>query len=178
MTIAVPLSMERLKHAIIRTPLEKPLSWLRLAARLPRRLRNPELAEIYWEPVRFERTLARILRRDSNFVDVGAHLGGVLSSVVELAPDGRHIGFEPTPRKAAWLRAKFPEVEISEIAVSDVGGEAEFFDVVSKSAFSGLRSMSSADLDSVSFTVRCETLDNVLPDNYRTDVLKVDVIGA
>ena len=40
---------------------------------------------------------AKILRNDSNAVDIGCHMGEMLAEFCSLAPMGRHIAFEPIP---------------------------------------------------------------------------------
>ena len=58
-----------------------------------------------------ERTIAilgRVLKRDSNVVDVGAHDAEVLRYVLELCPEGQHFAFEPLPEYASQLRAALP----------------------------------------------------------------------
>ena len=54
-------------------------------------------------------------------MDIGCHIGSMLSTILRLAPRGQHWAFEPTPSKAAWLRAKFPEVEVREMALTEDG---------------------------------------------------------
>lgn len=170
--------MERLKSLVISTPLDSPFEWLRMAAKLPSRLRHPELKEIYLEPGRFKKVLAKMLKSDSNVIDVGAHLGGILSSVLKLAPHGRHFAFEPIPRKANWLRAKFPGVEVSEVAVSDFSGQTTFFEDSKQTALSGLRIGSVRTTSTIEIPVSCRPLDDCVPEEYLPDVLKVDVLGA
>ena len=73
--------------------------------------------------LRIPNDFAFVLREDSNCIDVGANRGVILAEMCRVAPGGRHIAFEPTPIKARWLRKKFPEVQVEEVAVSDVAGE-------------------------------------------------------
>lgn len=169
-----PVESERLKSMLVRTPLEQPLKWLRQAARIPKRLRHPELREVLLEPARGDRVLATLLNADSNFVDVGAHLGGILSVVVKLAPRGTHIAFEAVPEKAGWLRDKFPEVRVDAIAVSDEPGTARFVLVPGATALSGLHVARDRGTE---IEVRCDRLEDLLPGDYHPDVLKIDVIG-
>jgi hypothetical protein len=44
----------------------------------------------------------------------------MVSLLMKLAPDGRHMAVEPTPEKARWLRKKFPEVEVRAEALDDL----------------------------------------------------------
>ena len=165
---------DRLKQWFVRTPLESPLKWLRMTAQLPWRLRHPELHDIYLEGVRIENFLKDALAPDSNCIDVGAHLGAVLSAIVRRAPLGSHYAFEPVARKAEWLQTKFPEVNVRASAACDQNGPSDFYEPVSESATSTLHSAENA----VRTRVMCERLDDVIPEDYWVDLLKIDVIGA
>jgi FkbM family methyltransferase len=125
--------------------------------------------------------LAAVLRADSNAIDVGANEGAVLESVVRIAPAGRHIAFEPIPDLHARLVARFPDVEIRPVALSDVAESTELFHVLDAPAYSGLRQRE--DLPSSAgnvrrIPVRTERLDDVLEDGYVPALLKIDVEGA
>jgi FkbM family methyltransferase len=74
-----------------------------------------------------------------NCIDIGAHLGSVLSIIKELSPRGKHIAIEPVPYKYQWLKQKYPDVEVLQVAVSDTVGEVDFYLQSQRSGFSGLR---------------------------------------
>jgi len=119
--------MDYLKHLLIRTPVEPvALNVRRLWTSFKLR-KHPELREVFREPELMDLVLARVLARDSNCLDVGSHLGSMLVRFLTFAPEGRHVAFEPTPVKARWLRSKFPEVHVEEVAASDASGEATLF---------------------------------------------------
>jgi FkbM family methyltransferase len=99
-----------------------------------------------------------------------------LSLLLRLAPRGRHLAFEPLPQKAAWLRRKFPEVEVHAAALGASSGEVSFVENLTRSSFSGLRARPGATDVTREITVRCERLDDVL--GVRVDFLKADVEGA
>lgn len=167
----------RLKHAILRTPLEEPAKRLQRVGKLIRRLRHPELLELTQEDARVETGLRRLLRRDWTCIDVGAHIGSMLSLMIRLAPGGKHIAFEPTPEKAQWLRKKFPEA-VYQIALGERPGWATFYENLSRAGFSSLAPPKRKLDRSVAYQVRVETLDAILPSDYRPDFIKVDVEGA
>lgn len=129
---------------------------------------------------RIHALLAELLRPDSCVVDVGAHRGGFVRAALELAPRGRHRAFEPIPELAARLRARFPGVEVHELALSDRAGEVPFHCVVPVLGLSGLRrtALVPAGAEVRLLTVRTARLDDVLPPGARVDILKVDVEGA
>jgi FkbM family methyltransferase len=169
---------ERLKQAVVRTPLEGIAKFARRIAGAPALLRHPELRELWLEEARMGRLIAKVLRDSSNCVDVGAHLGINLSQFVRRAPRGRHMAFEPNPEQAAWLQVKFPEVEVHQLAVSDASGEVEFHHNETRSGFSGLRRIEERGDSIRTYKVKVAPLDSVLPEGHRVDLLKAVVEGA
>ncbi len=129
---------------------------------------------------RMARIIARVLRADSNCVDVGSSYGDILKLLIRAAPQGRHFAFEAIPSSAALLRARYPKAEVFELAVSDAPGEREFFHVRSDPGYSGLqrRPYPRADFRVQTIQVRTDTLDNVLPADVKIDLIKIDVEGA
>lgn len=83
--------------------------------------------------------MKRVLRPDSNCIDVGASTGKLLKHMVRLAPRGTHFAFEPLPRFYDALVEKFPTARVYNMALSDAAGESTFRHVVSNPAYSGLR---------------------------------------
>ena len=69
--------------------------------------------------------MEEVLEPDSDCLDVGAHAGSVLAELVRLAPEGRHVAWEPLPEFAERLRRAYPEVEVREAALSDEAGRHE-----------------------------------------------------
>src|SRR5512141_1850749 len=118
------MPLAELRYEFIRTPLEDPLRRLRHALGWLERRRHPQLAEIHEEDARIAQVLERVLRQDSSGVDAGAHYGTMLSRFVRLAPGGRHVAFEVVPGKVRFLRRKFPEVDVRQVALSDRAGRA------------------------------------------------------
>lgn len=170
---------EYFTRLLIRTPFEKPVKRMQFILNLRQRLKQPELHEIYMEPLRIEQVMQRVIGISSNCIDIGCYLGSVLSEIIQFSPYGSHMAFEPIPGKARWLKQRFPEVDIREIALSDTSGEATFYINMSCSGFSGLRPHNFKQNDSFNkITVQCEKLDNILIPNYRVDFIKLDVEGA
>lgn len=168
---------EYLKHLLIRTPLETPAIQLQNLIATKTQQKNPKPHEIYIEPRRIQKLMFRFVRTSSNCIDIGAHLGSALSEIIRLAPQGRHLAFEPTPYKVRWLRQKFPEVEVFEVALSDRMGETSFFLNTERSAFSGLSEHMTKDFTTEKLSVRCDRLDNFVPSDRRLDFIKLDVEG-
>lgn len=122
--------------------------------------------------------MAAILAPDSMCVDVGANKGGVLSRIVELAPNARHLAIEPLPILADSLRHRFPFVRVEEVALADTDGEAEFLHVVTQTALSGLREHNTlADETVERIHVQITRLDALIGD-AQPAFIKVDVEGG
>ncbi|MEO1799103.1 MAG: FkbM family methyltransferase [Cyanobacteria bacterium J06629_2] len=167
-----------LKHLLIRTPLQEPARKLQGLSQLKRQVQHPEMKEIYRESERIETWLRQIIQPTSNCIDIGCHLGTMLERMLKYAPQGHHFAFEPTPYKAQWLREKFPEVEILEVALADQPGTATFYQNTSHSGFSGLRPHKKEGDKLLAYQVRCELLDNIIDQQRPVDLIKVDVEGG
>ena len=123
--------------------------------------------------------LAFTLGPDANCIDVGAHRGDVLRDMLRLAPQGRHIAYEPIPELADALAGEFPQVDVRKAALSDRAGEKRFVHVRSNPAYSGFREREYPGAERLEqLTVRTERLDEALPDGYAPALIKVDVEGA
>ena len=165
-----------LKYQFIRTPLEAPLMWIRRVLEYPNRRRHPELSEIYLEDERIPAVLRRFVSSDANCVDIGCHYGSILSSFCRLAPRGGHVAFEAIPRKVQFLRRKFPDVDVREMALSDHSGSTEFYINRDATGFSGLARHGEGQFEKI--RVACALLDDVLPRDRRFSFVKIDVEGA
>jgi FkbM family methyltransferase len=124
--------------------------------------------------------LATALARDSVAVDVGSHAGSVLRDILQIAPDGHHVAFEPLPRLVAALRSSFPDTDVRELALSDTTGTASFVHVVDDPAYSGLKEREyPAGVGDVreEVSVKLARLDDEIGD-LEPDFIKIDVEGA
>src|SRR2546430_5454795 len=128
----------RLKSAVAGSPFEGIAQRVRWLAQFPHRHKHPELAEIYLEERRLPLVLRKLLKLNSNAVDVGCHLGSFLSLLKHIAPNGQHVAIEPSKTKGALLVKKFATTEILNIAVGDKMGRATFEDNIAQPAFSKL----------------------------------------
>jgi FkbM family methyltransferase len=171
---------EFLAHHLIGTPLEGLAFQLRDLTHLPQHLKHPELKEIYVESARLQTAMTRIIRPSMNCIDIGAHLGSVLNLIQKLAPHGKHLAIEPIPYKAQWLKQKFPEIEVLQIALSDTVGEVDFFLQPHRSGFSGLRLHQSGKVveNAQVLRVNCKKLSDVVPADLSIGFIKIDVEGG
>src|SRR5262245_560577 len=144
--------LSELKYELIRTPLEEPALWLRHALGYLHRRRHPELREIYLEETRIRAVLQSLLAPTTNCVDIGCHYGSMLSLLCRYAPEGRHLAFEVMPTKVRFLRRKFPEVDVREVALSDRSGRAVFHVNRRATGFSTLGRPGNGDFESYEVT--------------------------
>lgn len=126
--------------------------------------------------------LARELESGSDCLDAGAHVGDVIAECARLAPQGRHVAWEPLPELAARIRTRLPDVEVREAALSDRAGDRTFSRIPDDPGWSGFRvrplpgrteAPSAEEL-----VVATERLDDALPPGVRPAFLKIDVEGA
>jgi len=126
--------------------------------------------------------LARELEPGSDCLDAGAHIGDVIAECVRLAPHGRHTAWEPLPEFAAKIRARLPDVEVREAALSDRAGDRTFSRIPDQPAWSGFRVRplpgQTGDPRAEGLVVATERLDDALPPGVRPAFLKIDVEGA
>lgn len=124
--------------------------------------------------------MQRTLRPDSSCIDVGCYRGQILREMIRLAPQGRHIAFEPIPANFEFLTAHFPGVTLHNCALSDEPGTATFQHVQGRPARSGLRRVPYPDADEVvvEIPVTIDTIDRLVPAGTPVDLLKIDVEGA
>jgi FkbM family methyltransferase len=120
------------------------------------------------------------LTATSNCIDVGCHSGGFLTEILRLAPNGQHYAFEPIPRLAETLKTQFPQVNVQAAALSDTNGETTFHHVVSNPGYSGLleRRYDRPNEQIELIPVKTLRLDDLLPQDYHLDLIKIDVEGA
>ncbi|HEX4353691.1 MAG TPA: FkbM family methyltransferase [Polyangiales bacterium] len=167
-----------LRHLVIRTPIESMTRSIKDALSIPQRLQHPELRSIFDEGKLVTEACRMILSAESNTIDVGAHLGSQLSLHLRLATRGRHVAFEPVPQKARWLRAKFPEVDVREVALNQVDGRETFFVNETRPGYSGLRKHEAGSDDVYRITVEQQSLDDAIGDDAIVDFIKIDVEGG
>ncbi len=169
---------EWVKHRVIGSPLHRPAEFMRHLSTLPRRLRNPELRDIFLEGPRSREVITKAIAPGMNCLDVGCHLGSVLCQMVRCSPQGKHTAIEPLPYKAEWLRNRYPNVTIIEAAVSEQEGEVEFTWNKSRPGFSSLASEGPAGDELERLQVRTRPLDEMVPPSQPIGFMKIDVEGA
>ena len=120
-----------------------------------------------------------ILLDDSTVVDIGANNGSMLSRLIKLSPQGIYFAFEPIPFFARYLKIKYPNVDVREIALSDTTGSVDFVNTYLSPALSSLDygRIESLNIPFKVFTVASDTLDNQFLGVEKVDFIKIDVEG-
>ncbi len=155
---------------------------------LSRRLGRPELLaavdkgvlQAQREAVGIAAMLACSLDSDATYVDVGTNRGQILRDAVRIAPQARHIAFEPIPNLAREVAREFPDVDCRQLALGARAQEAEFCHFTRLEGWSGLRRSPEVSDEQGApefITVQVSTLDAQLAD-VDPSVIKIDVEGA
>ena len=124
------------------------------------------------------RLITRIGRPHTTFVDVGAHIGSIVSEVIRNQAAVRVVAIEAIPDKVERLRRKFPSVECHGCAVGESTGEAAFFVHSQHSGYSSLgRPGDHAEKSITEIRVPVRRLDDLVT-STDVDAIKIDVEGA
>jgi len=127
--------------------------------------------------------IERSLKPDSNCIDIGCHKGDILDLMIKGAARGKKIGFEPIPELFRYLTGKYagdPDVIIYPTALYDQTGTTTFQHVLNAPAYSGIRrrKYDGKHVEIQQITVETGLLDDIIPEDTRIDLLKIDVEGA
>jgi FkbM family methyltransferase len=125
--------------------------------------------------------MKRCIHKQSNCIDVGCHKGEILDVILQCAPLGKHIGFEPIPSFFNHLKDKYNgKATIYPYALADANGTSAFQFVKNAPAYSGInkRKYNTATPDIEQINVELKTLDSLLREDMRIDFIKIDVEGA
>lgn len=125
--------------------------------------------------------IRRVLRKDSNCIDVGAHKGAILKEMIKAAPLGKHLAFEPLPDLYEELKLNFNgnNVKVYTYALSDNGGLTSFNYVTTNPAYSGIlkRDYDRPEQDRI-IQVEVRRLDDIVDLDMPIKLIKIDVEGA
>lgn len=172
------MQTEWLKRRIRGTPLHRLLR--RVLKRSAVVAPNPIFAANSAYDAQTLEVMRKVLKSDSNCIDVGAHNGDILRHMIEMAPVGAHHAFEALPHLAAGLREKFPGAAVHDVAVGDKSGQAEFQYVENDPAYSGLRRRiyDRPDPRISTIQVKVVTLDEAIPAEKSIAFVKIDIEGG
>ncbi|MDZ4758051.1 MAG: FkbM family methyltransferase [Bacteroidota bacterium] len=125
--------------------------------------------------------IQRTVNQKSVCIDVGCHKGEILDLILKEAPKQKHYGFEPIPILYHNLLTKYKDqAHIFNCALSDQQGETTFNYVKNAPAYSGIKQRKYAveKPDIETLQVKLEKLDDIIPDNEKIDLIKIDVEGG
>jgi len=120
------------------------------------------------------------LKKDSNCIDIGANMGHILMEIVAAAPRGQHFAFEPIPDLYTALKKKFSgNTTVFNCALSSKKGSTTFNYYPGRPAVSGfLERNKLIGQEPTLLSVQMEMLDDLIPENTKIDLIKIDVEGA
>jgi|TARA_B100002003_G_C14060579_1_gene510564 FkbM family methyltransferase len=125
--------------------------------------------------------MKRVIKPDSNCIDIGCHKGEILDIIIKYAPKGKHYGFEPLPILFDRLIEKFKNrATILHYALSDKDGFSTFHHVKNAPAYSGIKKRK-YDIDKPEIEeikVELNKLDDIIPSDLKIDFIKIDVEGG
>lgn len=127
--------------------------------------------------------MKKVLKQNSNCIDVGCHKGEVLDEILSCSPNGTHFGFEPIPEYFNYLFRKYEgmdNVKIKQVALSNTNGKVSFNWVKNAPAYSGLqeRKYDTKNPEIVKIEVDTIPLDHLLDEIKSIQFIKIDVEGA
>jgi FkbM family methyltransferase len=121
------------------------------------------------------------LKPEDKCVDIGCHKGEILNLFIKYAPKGVHYAFEPIPFLYDELKVKYKEnALVFPFALAANSGESTFQIVKNALAYSGIKQrkykLKNPEIEEV--TVPLKTLDEVIPENEKIRLIKIDVEGG
>ncbi len=130
-----------------------------------------------------KKVIRELCSPDSNCIDIGAHKGEVLDIMLQYAPSGEHYAFEPIPDMYKELKGKYAGLKnchVHEYALSNNSGTTSFNYVITNPSYSGLkkRKYDRDNEEDTTIEVKTELLDNIIPETYRPELIKIDVEGG
>lgn len=122
--------------------------------------------------------ITRICLPEKVFIDIGSHIGSIISEVQNYNKSISIVGVEAIPEKVSNLRKNFPKVNFFECALGDKTGTVTFYINVKESGYSSLLEPKGDSADYMKeITVPIKKLDD-LAKFQNVDAIKIDVEGA
>ncbi|MEQ1558117.1 MAG: FkbM family methyltransferase [Methyloglobulus sp.] len=122
--------------------------------------------------------VTKLCQPNKTFIDVGAHIGSIISGVMDHDSSIKIIAIEAMPDKIRNLRRKFPSVEFHDCAVGETPGDVSFFVNKKLSGYSSLIKPEDNNRGEVSeIRVPLKKVDDLIT-SKDVDVIKIDVEGV
>lgn len=168
--------MSSLKRRIVGTALgdfaQASRSWLKLRSVS---FQNPEKASFIANQILSDILVSKLPDDSSVFVDIGAHIGSVLSAVHRSNESVKIIAIEADPIKADGLRRAFDYCDVFECAVGEKAGLSEFY-LHNDSGYNSMVFREDRAASDVT-EVKVMELDSLFGDQV-IDFIKIDVEGV
>ena len=128
-----------------------------------------------------QKIMSKVIKSNSNCIDVGCHKGEMLDLMLKYAPKGKHLAFEPIPSFFDKLQEKYQGLAtIYPHALSSEKGNTTFQYVKNAPAYSGIKKrkydVKNPEIEQINVTL--ELLDNLVENDFSVDFIKIDVEGA
>jgi FkbM family methyltransferase len=137
--------------------------------------KNPETASMVANAILADLLVTRLCPTGGTFVDVGAHIGSIFSSVHRFDTSVRIIAVEADPQKAKYLSDRFKYCTLHGFAVGEQTGTIEFYRDPDATGYNSL--VKGHSERQVAISVEIKQLDDVLG-SEAPDVIKIDIEGA
>lgn len=120
--------------------------------------------------------ITKISHSNKTFIDIGSHIGSIISEVHRSNKNVNIIGIEAIHEKVIKLKRKYPYAEIHECALGENEGITKFYVNTKKTGFSTLNKPKNIDAFET-ISVPMKMLDNLITSS-NIDTIKIDVEGA
>jgi FkbM family methyltransferase len=168
----------RLKQALVATAAGRVLESARDNFALWKAMRSlPEQGSRLFQDVCGRRLLYSLCEPNRTFLDVGAHIGSVISNVLRRNPEITVVAIEADPQKADRLKRKFPQIKVHSCAVGDSDGQVEFQLDLTRPGFSSISSSAKTRDNVQTIRVPMRRLDDLYTADKLVGLIKIDVEG-
>ena len=125
--------------------------------------------------------MKKVIKTNSNCIDIGCHKGEILDIILQLSPNGKHFTFEPIPLLFNSLIEKYGDkAKVFSCALPDKNRFSSFHYVKNAPAYSGIKKRK-YDIDKPEIEeikVELRKLDEIIPSDIQIDFIKIDVEGG
>ena len=139
---------------------------------------NPEACGTLANDILATKLVTKICQPEKIFIDIGSHIGSIISGVQRSNRSIKIIGIEAIPEKIEYLRKNFHSVEFYECALGDDNAKVTFYIYKHESGYSSLLKPKVKPGQVVKeISVSLKKLDE-LARFENVDVIKIDVEGT
>lgn len=121
--------------------------------------------------------LSSLCEAERAFIDVGAHIGSIVASVLRTSPGVTIVAIEADPEKAGWLEKRLPHIQVHTCALGAREGEVEFQLDLIRPGFSSLASDMKSRSKVKTIRVPMRRLDDLYTGTKLVGLIKIDVEG-